>query len=265
MKKITLLFLCLILLLAISCTNPMKDFKESNIKASYRFTDNPGGMKNAKPDAHAAEETAIHVAADDSNLIFVGKEQYARDVFGDKVKSLLAKTPGEKSLIYVNASQNMKYSDLLSILDALRKQEIDNIGLVVTPATKNDTYFNILKIKMTPEPRMDDPVDSPFSGRDQLFVNLAKDKINFGGYDKNYSFKLEKEELNVEGLQAKIAQRLKEREEKKVLVLGTSEVDKRVFIRATKSSDYRRVAQMVDAATGAGASVVYLQIDDMAD
>lgn len=264
MKKITFLFLCLILPLAISCTNPMKDFKESSIKAKFRYTDNPDGMKNAKPDAHAEEETAIHVSADDSTAIFVGKEMFPLDTVGAKVKALLEKTPGEKSLIYFNGGQRMKYLDMLKILDTLRKQEIDTIGLVVTPATKNDKYFNILKVKIPPEPREDGNGEAIESLFKQKFVTLTKDKITFGAHNqKTFEFKLDKVEIKIEDLQAKIAAMLKEREDKKVLVPGTSEVDKRVFIRATKSSDYWRVAEMVDAATGAGASVVYLQIDDL--
>jgi biopolymer transport protein ExbD len=259
MKKITLLFLCLILPLAISCTNPMKELAER--EKSKENPNIPKNIKNAKPDKHAAEAAAITVTVLQENGYYINHEQYPLDVLGDKVKRSIEKTPAEKDLVYVNASARMDYLEFVKVADSLRKQDVQNIGLLVTPQNRAEDAYYTLNVKLTPEPKDDDsamdlyPVDNKFVGFDR-----KKFAFSFGSYK---DWKLEKQVFPEEELEAKISALLKEREEKKVLVKGTSEIDKRIFIRVPKSANFEQVARIVDAAAGAGASVVYLQIDDL--
>jgi biopolymer transport protein ExbD len=115
-------------------------------------------------------------------------------------------------------------------------------------------------VKYSPEPQMDDP---PELLDNRLVINLQKDgKIKLGKFDK-YVFKASSAQVVQAEISGKLAQMLKENEEKKINLRGTSEIDKTVLVKASRSKRYAEVARLVDAARGAGASEVYLMLDDL--
>ena len=173
--------------------------------------------------------------------------------------------PAERQLIYLNASASLKYLRVVRIVDTLRKENIENLSLIVLPEVKTDAPFHILKVKLLPEPKEDESTNSPDSWDKLTVLDLQKDgKISFAKYDEKQGFKPDKAEIKSEELEAKIKQLFKEREEKKVFRQGTNDIDKRIYIKATKSNEFTQVVRMIDAATGAGAEV-YLVIDDLAE
>lgn len=267
MKKINLLIILSALLLNISCdsikTAVNTATNNNPVKSKFALTDNPRNVKNAKPDAHAAEETAIIVSLLYGDTIYIGAEQYPLDTVNYKIKELIEKTPTERQLIYLNASGSLKYLSVVRIVDTLRKENIENLSLIVLPEVKTDVPFQVLKVKLMPEPKDEDISNSPDAPHKLTYLNMQKDdKISFAKYDEKYNFKLDKEEIKLEELEAKIKQLFKEREEKKIFRQGTNEIDKRIYIKATKSNGFTQIVRMIDAATGAGAEV-YLQIDDL--
>ncbi len=267
MKTINLIIIISALLLNISCDsikNAVNTATNKNfIKPKFTLTDNPHNVKNAKPDAHAAEETAIVVTVVYPETYYIGVEQFPLETVSAKIKSLLEKSPAERENIYLNVSASIKYLPFVKMVDKLRLNDIKQINLIVLPEVKTDAPFHVLKVKLMPEPKIDDTDDEEYYK--MTMINLSKDgKINFARNDKKTYFTLDKEEIKPEEAEAKIKQFLKEREEKKVLRTGTNEIDKRIYIKATKSSNYEQVVKLVDAAIGAGADV-YLQIDDLAD
>lgn len=267
MKKITLILIISALLLNISCDsikNAVNKATNTNpVKSKFTPTDNPRNMKNAKPDAHVAEETAIIVSLLYGDTIYIGEEQFAIETVNYKIKGLIEKTPAERQLIYLNASGSLKYLPVVRIVDTLRKENIENLGLIVLPEVKTDAPFHVLKVKLMPEPKDEDTTNSPDAPHKLTYLNIQKDRrISFAKYDEKYNFKPDKEAMKPEEIEAKIKQLFKEREDKKIFRQGTNEIDKRIYIKATKSNEFSQIVQMIDAATGAGAEV-YLQIDDL--
>lgn len=269
MKKINLIVILSALVLNISCGSiktAVNTVTNNNpVKSKLVPTDNPRNVKNAKPDAHAAEETAIIVSLLYGDTIYIGAEQYPLDTVNYKIKGLIEKTPAERQLIYLNASGSLKYLPVVRMVDTLRKENIENLSLIVLPEVKTDAPFHVLKVKLMPEPKDEDTTNSPDAPHKLTYLNLQKDrKISFAKYDEKYDFKPDKEEIKAEELEAKIRQLFKEREEKKIFRQGANEIDKRIYIKATKSNEFSQVVQMIDAATGAGADV-YLVIDDLSE
>lgn len=267
MKTITLIIILSALLLNISCDsikNAVNTATNKNpVKLKFALTDNPRNVKNAKPDAHPGEETAIVVTVAYPETYYIGLEETAVEMVSFRIKSLLEKSPAERENIYLNVSASVQYLPFVKMVDKLRLNDIKQINLIVLPEVKTDAPFHVLKVKLMPEPKDSETDDEEFYK--MTILNLSKDgKINFARNDKKTYFTLDKEEIKPEDAEAKIKQFLKEREEKKVLRTGTNEVDKRIYIKATKSSNYEQVVKLVDAATGAGADV-YLQIDDLSD
>ncbi len=267
MKTINLILILSTLLLNISCDSIKNAVNtatnKNNVKLKFTLTDNPRNVKNAKPDAHAAEDTAIVVTVAYAETYFIGIEQFPLDTVGYKIKTLIEKTPAERENIYLNVSDSVKYLPFLKMVHTLRLNDIEQINLIVLPEVKTDAPFYVLKVKLMPEPKDEVVEDEEYYK--MTIINLSKDgKINFARNDKKTYFTLDKEEIKPEEAEAKIKQKLKEREEKKVLRTGTNEIDKRIYIKATKSSNYGQVVKLVDAATGAGADV-YLEIDGLPD
>ncbi len=261
MKNIYLAVIISIFLLNVSCgtiNNAVNSIKnKSSAQAKYPSGDIPSNVKNAKPDPHAAEETSIILGIYYDDLssvnggVYFGKEQYAIETVAEKVNQLLQKTPAEKQLIYLNATSRVTNGTIARIFDILRKQNIENIALVVFPQVKTDAAFHVLKVKTLPEPK-DEPADiEEYSKR--TFLTMKKDgKINFVKFDAKSGYQPDKTEIKPEELEAKINERL------------VGKTDKRIYIKAARSNNYTQVVQMIDVAAGAGAEV-YLVIDDLSD
>jgi biopolymer transport protein ExbD len=80
---------------------------------------------------------------------------------------------------------------------------------------------------------------------------------------------LNSERLGDVGDTSSLSDRLREvfktREEGGVLREGTNEVEKTIFLKSPKSVKYGDVVKVIDAAKGAGASPIGLQVDDLSN
>ncbi len=255
MKKYKLLILIITLSLTFSCAslnNAVNSVTDKNpVKSKSKPADIPKDIQHATADPHAAEEKAIIVTLPSGTDIYVGNEQYSREELGYTVKNLLDKAPGERGLIYVNASSNLKYGDFISALDILRREKIEDIRLLVSPAAKTGTPFSALKIKMAPEPTDDAVFEEPSPLT--LVVSI----------DNKGKIKLNKEEVKAEEIKDKIAQILKQREADGIFRKGTNDIEKTVTIKSAKSNNYAAVVRSIDSVTGAGAAPVFVQLDDL--
>lgn len=263
MKKKYLAVIIGIFLLNVSCgtiNNAVNSItNKSSAQAKSPSGDIPSNVKNAKPDAHAAEETSIILSVYSDDLssvnggVFFGKEQFRVEAVAEKVNQLLQKTPAEKQLIYLNAGNRVSNKTIALIFDILRKQNIENVALVVFPQVKTGAAFHILKVKTLPEPKDEvNPTEmEEYSKR--TFLTMNKDgKINFAKFDAKKGYQPDKEEIKPEELEAKINERF------------AGKTDKRIYLKAARSNNYTQVVQMIDASTGAGAEV-YLVIDDLSE
>jgi biopolymer transport protein ExbD len=260
MKMIKYIALCLFVYFAASCSSltPMQDaFKPPN----YPFVNVPKNIGHAKPDAHPSEEKAIVVSVRYPNDLYVGAEQYPREVVGEIIAKRLRENPSEQQLIYLNADGNAEYGGIVEALDIIRRRDVENIGFIVEPAAGADKKPQVLQTKVSAEPKETDPPD--LLDR-RLVVNLQKDgKIKLGRFDK-YVFKPAAPEIKeAEEVSGKLTPLLKENEEKKITLKGANEIDRTVFIKATRANRYAEVARLIDAATAAGATEVYLMLDDL--
>lgn len=227
----------------------------------YPIADVPKNVQQAKPDAHFNDEKAIVVSMPYGEQYFVGNYDYPRDVLGEKLEKMLKENPSEKQLIYLNAGFSNDYGNIVRALDIIRKTGIENVGLMVEPGNAADKKLQVLKVKMTAEPKADDPEDLYDK---KIVVNLEKDgKAKIGRIDK-YTFKPSAPDVAAaDAIAARLAPLLKENEEKKINLRGTTEIDKTVFVKGRRSNRYADVVRFVDAALSAGAAGVYLQIDDL--
>jgi biopolymer transport protein ExbD len=261
MKNIKFVLLCLFASFAAACSGMgVTPFQDAMKQPNYPYVYVPKNIQNAKPDAHFSDEKAIVVSVMNDNRFLVGNDQFDGYDLQSRIKKLLEKNPSEKQLIYLNADIYVEYGDVVRVLDTIRRTDAESVGLIVEPATSADKKQQVLKVKYLPEPKEDDPPDLLDK---RLVINLQKDgKIKLGRLDK-YAFKPSGTELPEAEIAGKLTTMLKENEEKKINLKGTSEIDRTVFVKATRANRYGEVARLIDAATGAGATEVYLLLDDL--
>jgi biopolymer transport protein ExbD len=146
---------------------------------------------------------------------------------------------GEKAVPYINVTP---------LIDVLLVLLI--IFMVVTPL--KPSRFKAL----IPEPPK--PDEQPAKAYD---LNLRVDVL------KDEKLQLNGEEIGTVSDTGKLSQRLQrlfeDRTEKRAFKPGTEEVEKTVYIKAPRSINYGRVAQVIDAVKGAGATPVGLQVDQL--
>jgi biopolymer transport protein ExbD len=260
MKNIKLAVFCLCVSFVFACSGVSLTPMQDAMKRNHPIANVPKNIQNAKPDAHFADEKAIVVTVLPGKQLFVGMDEYEREEIRSRIETLLETNPSEKNLIYLNGDANVEYGNIVETLDSIRRSNAENIGLIVEPASGADKKLQVLKVKNSAEPQLEDPADLLDK---RLVINLQKDgKIKLGRFD-NYSFKASAPEITEAEVSGKLAPLLKENEEKKFNLRGTNEIDKTVFVKASRANRYGEVARLADAAISAGASEVYLMLDDL--
>ncbi|HEY0426639.1 MAG TPA: biopolymer transporter ExbD [Pyrinomonadaceae bacterium] len=256
MKILKWISLLLLLPFIFSCTSiktAVNNITYKNpIKSKFKPANQPKDIKNSTPDKHAAEETALIVTLSGQGDYYIGENQYSYEVVTDKLDSEFRKHPSESQLIYLNCDIAASFGDVAKLLDAFRKTKVENVGLLVSPAVKTDVPFDILKVKIPDEPT-EQSLDNVKPNPLKLVVSLQKD-------DK---LKLNSEAISADAISAKLTEIFKGRESNGVFRAGTNEIEKTVSIKSRKSDRFVDVVRVIDAVAGAGASSIYLEIDDL--
>jgi biopolymer transport protein ExbD/biopolymer transport protein TolR len=90
----------------------------------------PRDMRSPDEDADIAKDTSVVIAIPDNFSFYIGKESYAIDLLGEKVKNLMKDKAPEKRIVYIKSGVDVDYGRVVQAIDTIRKQDIDKIGLV---------------------------------------------------------------------------------------------------------------------------------------
>jgi biopolymer transport protein TolR len=90
----------------------------------------PRDMISPDEDADIAKDTSVVIAIPDNFSFYIGKESYAIDLLGEKVKGLMKDKAPEKRIVYIKSGIDVDYGRVVQAIDTIRKQDIDKIGLV---------------------------------------------------------------------------------------------------------------------------------------
>lgn len=90
----------------------------------------PRDMNSPEEDAEITKESSVVMAIPNNDEFYIGKERYPKDVLGEKIKKLMeGKTP-DKRIVYVKSGVGVDYGSVVEVINIIRKQDIDKIGLV---------------------------------------------------------------------------------------------------------------------------------------
>ncbi|MGH9760875.1 MAG: ExbD/TolR family protein [Blastocatellia bacterium] len=86
--------------------------------------------KNPDIDMNINKETSAVVAIPADGQFYLNRDHVALADLPDKVKAMLKDKPAAEQIVYVKASDTVKYGTLVDVVDKLRDADLTRIGLV---------------------------------------------------------------------------------------------------------------------------------------
>ena len=90
----------------------------------------PREMNSPVEDGEITKDTSVVISIPDNNNFYVGKDQYPLDGLGEKIKTMMRDKAPDKRIVYIKSGVDVEYGTVVKAIDAIRKQDIDKIGLV---------------------------------------------------------------------------------------------------------------------------------------
>jgi biopolymer transport protein ExbD/biopolymer transport protein TolR len=90
----------------------------------------PRELNSPVEDGEITKDTSVVISIPDNNNFYVGKEQYPIDGLGEKVKTMMKDKAPDKRIVYIKSGVDVEYGTVVKAIDAIRRQDIDKIGLV---------------------------------------------------------------------------------------------------------------------------------------
>ena len=90
----------------------------------------PKDMNSPDEDPEINKESAVILSIPNNDEFYVGKEQYSKEVLGEKIKKLMENKTPDKRIVYIRSGTNVSYGTVVSAIEVVRQQDIDKIGLV---------------------------------------------------------------------------------------------------------------------------------------
>lgn len=204
----------------------------------------PRDMKNAESDAGVLKKTAVVVSVPISEEFYIGAERFPKEQLGERISRLLEGQPADGRMVYVAAGDLVNYYSVVQILLSARKEGVNSAALLVARQPGTDAP-NVFKIQIPAE--LDPFGLLPEPDPRTLLVSIGAD---------------DKVELNTKPMgdpldTAKLAQTLTQ------VFQQRKEPEKTVIIKPLRSTNYVQVVRVLDAARGAGASAIILQLEDL--
>jgi biopolymer transport protein ExbD/biopolymer transport protein TolR len=90
----------------------------------------PRDMSNPDEDPAIIKETSVVVSIPENDQFFIGKDPIPKDQIGDKIKKMMERKGEEEKIIYIKSGVGVDYGVVVEVLNIIRKQDIERIGLV---------------------------------------------------------------------------------------------------------------------------------------
>lgn len=90
----------------------------------------PKDMNSPDEDPEINKESAVIVSIPNNSQFYVAKEEYSKEVLGEKIKKLMENKTPDKRIVYVRSGTGVDYGTVVQAIEIIRKQDVDKIGLV---------------------------------------------------------------------------------------------------------------------------------------
>ncbi len=230
----------------------------------------PANVKNADQDAGIEKESSLVLTlAADGKL----HKRQTRDVNGRVERTEAAVTdqelPGtieramedktpDRRIVYFKCDVNASYESVLKVFEAIRKADVDKVGLVVIGEKDFDDPYQTAPVMY--EVRLQERIDTSVVRKPNPLTLVA-------AVDKDGKLSINNEPKgampDASRIETTLKEIFKERENNGVFREGTNEVEKTIHIKASRSTKYGDFIKLVEAVKTAGAQPIGIQIDDL--
>ena len=90
----------------------------------------PGNMVSPETDEEITKDTSLVITITDNDNFYIGQQGFPLDVLADKIKAKMKDRTPDKKIVFIKADENVRYETVVKVIDTIRKQEVDKIGLV---------------------------------------------------------------------------------------------------------------------------------------
>jgi biopolymer transport protein TolR len=90
----------------------------------------PKELNNPQEDAKIIKEDSVVISVPEDGIYYVGKEKILEEELGQKIKGMLDKKLESEKIVYLKSGIDVSYGDVVKLINIIRKQGIDKIGLV---------------------------------------------------------------------------------------------------------------------------------------
>lgn len=90
----------------------------------------PRDLNAPDEDGDITKDTSVVISIPDNTNFYVGKEQFPISGLGEKVQAMMKDKAPDKRIVYIKSGVDVNYGTVVEAIDAIRKQDIDKIGLV---------------------------------------------------------------------------------------------------------------------------------------
>jgi biopolymer transport protein ExbD len=270
MKLIGIKIFCVLTLLllsvAASCRFVMPE-RYVNYNGGRVNVDLPNGTKNAENDIGIDKETSLVISLPDDTNIFIEKSRSPIEKADLRVKlnDLMKDKAEPDRMVYVAASVFDDYGTVVEILNAIRMADVSRAGLLANRLRGDGPSRFVVEIPAEPDPNEDLSMRKP--NPLTLVVSVGSDlKLRLNMDD---SGSINDPEPLISKLLEIFQQRLEQHAYKAGAEMRTDlpeseRIEKTLIIKGTRSLKYGDVIKVIDAAKGAGAYPIVMQIDDLA-
>jgi len=240
------ILMCVSFLLATACGKKVQDVTVSRTgEPKGVLVALPRETKNAVSDSAVLKETAVVVSVLDNEGFYVGSEQFSKLEGEAEIFRLLNGQQAAGRNVYLAVSFAVDFVNVRQILDNVRRQGVNSVGLLVERQPGKDAP-NLFRVQILAEPDVNELLPTK---PDPLTL-----VVSIGANDK---VQLNQEPMGDSMDTANLVQTLTQ------IFQQRKEPERKVTIKARHSTKYGQVVRIIDAVKGAGANPIILQIDDL--
>jgi biopolymer transport protein ExbD len=184
----------------------------------------------------------------------VTKTEITNEQLAGMLDAMIKNEPPDRREVYLNADDDIPHEKLVQVMDLIRKADIDRVGLIAVnedrAGKRNAGGFEV-KLSAVPSHQMAKP--NPLT----IVAQLRPDgRLLLNGDDEAKISDTQKLEEHLQDI-------FRQREANGVFRPNTDEIEKTVFLKASKSAKYIDVLKLLTALRRSGAQPIGMQLDEL--
>lgn len=97
----------------------------------------PRDMNSPDVDPAIIKESSVVISIPNDGEFYLGKEKIAKDDLGTRIDKMMKNKTENERIVYIKSGVGVSYGSVVEVINIIRKQQIDKIGLVADKKKKS--------------------------------------------------------------------------------------------------------------------------------